>query len=135
MAAFEHINPAGLPPPPGGIYSHLVRAGDQLYVSGQLARDKEGNLVGLGDVAAQYRQVWANLQTALAAVGLGVEDLVKTTTYVVGEGNIAAMRVVRREMSSPNPPTSTMVVVAALAVPGALVEVDAIASFAAKSAS
>ena len=65
-------------------------------------------------------------------VGLGVEALVKTTTYVVGEDNIAAMRVVRRELSSPNPPTSTMVVVAALAVPGALVEVDAIASFAAK---
>jgi enamine deaminase RidA (YjgF/YER057c/UK114 family) len=122
-----HINPAGLAPPPGGIYTHVVKAGGTVYVSGQLARDREGRLLGEGDIGAQYRQVWANLQVALAEAGLGVAHLVKTTTYVVGEANIPLLRAVRQELKPQEPPTSTMVVVAALAVPGALVEVDAIA--------
>lgn len=123
----EHINPVGLASPPGGIYSHLVRAGSQLYVSGQLSRDQDGTLLGKGDVTSQYRQVWSNLKLALAAVGLSPEHLVKTTTYVVGVENIPALRAIRQELSPAAPPTSTMVVVAGLAVPGALVEVDAIA--------
>ena len=123
----EHINPVGLASPPGGIYSHLVRAGGQLYISGQLSRDQDGNLLGKGDVTSQYRQVWSNLKLALAAVGLSPEHLVKTTTYVVGVENIPALRAIRQELSPAAPPTSTMVVVAGLAVPGALVEVDAIA--------
>jgi enamine deaminase RidA (YjgF/YER057c/UK114 family) len=127
--SIEHINPKGLPPPPGGIYTHLVRAGDHLYISGQLARDGEGRLVGEGDAAAQYRQVWANLQVALADVGLGTQHLVKTTTYVVGEDNIPLLRAARKDLAGTDPPTSTMVVVAALAVRGALVEVDGIAVF------
>lgn len=125
--AIEHTNPSALPPPPGGIYSHVVKAGDHVYISGQLARDRSGNLIGHGDVVSQYRQVWANLGAALAAVGVGVEQLVKTTTYVVGEANIPLIRAVRQELSPPNPPASTMVIVAGLAVPHALVEVDAIA--------
>jgi len=125
----EHINPPGLASPPGGIYSHLVRAGAQLYISGQLSRDRDGTLLGKGDVASQYRQVWSNLTLALAAVGLSPEHLVKTTTYVVGAENIPALRAIRQELSPAEPPTSTMVVVAGLAVSGALVEVDAIASF------
>lgn len=123
----EHTNPSALPPPPGGIYSHVVKAGNHVYISGQLARDRSGALLGQGDVVAQYRQVWANLGVALAAAGAGVEHLVKTTTYVVGEANIPLIRGVRQELSPSSPPTSTMVIVGGLAVPHALVEVDAIA--------
>ena len=104
-----------------------VRAGAQLYISGQLSRDQDGTLLGKGDVTSQYRQVWSNLKLALAAVGLSPEHLVKTTTYVVGVENIPALRAIRQELSPAPPPTSTMVVVAGLAVSGALVEVDAIA--------
>ena len=123
----ERSNPPGLAAPPGGIYSHLVKAGGLLYISGQIARDVNGNLVGAGDIIAQYRQVWANLECALAGAGLNLGHLLKTTTYVVGEQNIPAMRQVRKELTPPEPPTSTMVVVAALAVAGALVEVEAVA--------
>lgn len=126
---FEHFNPGDLFAAPGAMYSHAVRAGAQLYLSGQVARDKEGKLVGEGDVVAQYRHVWASLGTVLAAAGLGYEHLVKTTTYVVGEANVPAIRAVRKELAPPKPPASTMLVLPALAIPGALVEVDAIAVF------
>jgi enamine deaminase RidA (YjgF/YER057c/UK114 family) len=128
----EYLNPAGLSAPPGAIYSHAVRvraASEMLYLSGQVARDAAGHLVGEGDVVAQYRQVWKNLGIALAAVGLRHDHLVKTTTYVVGEANIPAIRAVRKELAPAKAPTSTMLVVPALAIPGALVEVEGIAVF------
>lgn len=125
----KHLNPEGLFAPPGGMYSHAVRAGEHLYISGQVARDETGKLVGEGDIVAQYRHVWGSLGAVLSAAGLGFEHLVKTTTYVVGEANIPAIRAVRRELAPPKPPTSTMLVVPALAIAGALVEVDAIAIF------
>ena len=121
----EHLNPKGLVPPPGGIYSHVVKAGDHIYISGQLGRDANGTIAG--HIVAQYRQIWANLQIALASVGSDVDHLVATTTHVVGEENIPALREVRQELCPKNPPASTMVVVVALAASGALVEVDAIA--------
>ena len=127
----EYLNPPSLSAPPGAMYSQAVRvrAGETLYISGQVARDQAGKLVGEGDVVAQYRQVWNNVGLALAAVGLRHEHLVKTTTYVVGEANVPAIRAVRRELAPPKAPTSTMLVVAALAIPGALVEVEAVAAF------
>ena len=127
----KYLNPETLSAPPGGMYSQVVRvrAGEQLYISGQLARDVAGKIVGEGDVVAQYRQAWGNIGLALASVGLRFEHLVKTTTYVVGEANIPAIRAVRKELSRPNAPTSTMLVVPALAIPGALVEIEGIAMF------
>jgi enamine deaminase RidA (YjgF/YER057c/UK114 family) len=123
----EHLNPKELYPPPGGLYSHAVRVGDTVYVSGQLARDPQGTVVSPGDVIGQFRQVWSNLVVALNTAGCTPRDLVKTTTYVVGAENIAAIRRVRRELLPKKPPASTMVVVAGLADPQLLVEVDAIA--------
>jgi enamine deaminase RidA (YjgF/YER057c/UK114 family) len=127
----EYLNPPTLSVPPGAMYSQAVRvrAGEMLYISGQVARDPAGKLVGEGDVVAQYRQVWNNIGFALAAVGLRHEHLVKTTTYVVGEANIPPIRAVRKELAPANAPTSTMLVVPALAIPGALVEIEAIAAF------
>jgi len=127
----KYLNPKTLSAPPGGMYSHVVRvrAGEQLFISGQVARDQLGKLVGEGDVVAQYRQVWANVGFALAAVGLRHEHLVKTNTYVVGETNIPAIRAVRKELAPPRAPTSTMLVVPALAIAGALVEVEGVAVF------
>jgi enamine deaminase RidA (YjgF/YER057c/UK114 family) len=127
----EYLNPPTLSAPPGAMYSQAVRvsAGETLYISGQVARDQAGNLVGQGDVVAQYRQVWSNIGLALAAVGLRHEHLVKTTTYVVGEANIPPIRAVRKELAPAKAPTSTMLVVPALAIPGALVEIEAVAVF------
>lgn len=127
----EYLNPSSLSAPPGAMYSQAVRvsAGETLYISGQVARDQAGRLVGEGDVVAQYRQVWNNIGLALAAVGLRHEHLVKTTTYVVGEANIAPIRALRKELAPAKAPTSTMIVVPALAIPGALVEIEALAAF------
>jgi 2-iminobutanoate/2-iminopropanoate deaminase len=123
----QHLNPAALSPPPDGIYSHVVKVRDMVFISGQLARDRAGNPVSPGDIRGQYRQVWANLCAAVEAAGGTPANIVKTTTYVVGAENLPAMREVRRELGLQAPPTSTMIVVAALADPRYLVEVDAIA--------
>jgi enamine deaminase RidA (YjgF/YER057c/UK114 family) len=123
----QHLNPDDLSPPPGGIYSHVVVAGQTVYVSGQLARDGTGNLVGEGDAAVQYAQVWRNLLAALASAGAKPDDLVKTTTYVAGAAHLAAVREARVALGLTDPPASTMIVVAGLADPRFLVEVDAIA--------
>src|SRR5262245_25388060 len=67
------------------LYSHVVTvegAGKTVYVAGQLARDKSGNVVGAGDMRAQIRQVGENVKAALAAAGAGLADIVKTNTYV-----------------------------------------------------
>ena len=126
----EHSNPTDLSPPPKGVYSHLVAAsGKQLFIAGQLPRDKAGKLVGPNDIAAQYRQAWGNVLTALRAAGLGPEHLVKTTMFIVGESNLSGIRTVREEFLLPNPPAVTMVVVAGLAQPGALIEIEGIAVF------
>jgi enamine deaminase RidA (YjgF/YER057c/UK114 family) len=126
----QHSNPKDLVPPPAGVYSHSVSAGGkQLFISGQLPRDQAGNLVGPNDVAAQYRQAWGNMLIALRASGLGPEHLVKITMFVVGESNLAGIRTVRQEFLLPNPPAMTMVFVSALAQAGALIEIEAIATF------
>jgi enamine deaminase RidA (YjgF/YER057c/UK114 family) len=66
----ERSNPPELSPPPTGVYSHLVAAtGKLLFIAGQLPRDEAGKLVGHNDIAAQYRQAWRNILTALRAAG------------------------------------------------------------------
>jgi enamine deaminase RidA (YjgF/YER057c/UK114 family) len=123
----QYINPEELSSPPGGIYTHVVVTGRTIYVSGQLARDAAGNVIGEGDAIAQYRQAWSNVEHALAAVGATSRDIVKSTTFVVGPENIPDIRFVRQELLPPGPPASTMVVVAALADPRFLVEIEVIA--------
>ena len=76
----DFLNPAGLSSPVG--YTHIVTAtsGKQLFISGQVALDAEGRLVGRGDLSAQTRQVCENLKTALAAAGGSLADIVKITS-------------------------------------------------------
>jgi 2-iminobutanoate/2-iminopropanoate deaminase len=73
------------------LYSHVVVVEGRrtIFIAGQLARDRQGNVVGKGDMRAQIRQVGENLKAALAAAGASLNDLVKTTTYVtdIDEGS------------------------------------------------
>ena len=126
--AREYINPPDVAAPPGNLYNHVVKVGNTLYISGQVSWDLEGRTLHVGDVDGQLRQVWANLEKAMKAAGGSIKDLVKITTYVVGAENIGKMRQAR-EVLQPlgGRPASTMVVVAALAGPDLLVEVEAIA--------
>lgn len=123
----HYANPEGIFPPPPRMYSHVVKAGNSVYVSGQLPYDEAGNVVGEGDVAAQYRQAWDNVIVALRWAGASSRDVVKTTTYIVGTENVQAVRAVRQETNPQPPPASTLVAVAGLANPACLVEVEAVA--------
>ena len=116
---------------PMGTYSQAVRVetGDAvwIHVSGQIAIDLEGNLVGTGDVRAQTRQVFENLKAILAANGATFTDVVKIGTYLTTLEDLAGMREVRSEYLTAEPPASTAVQVVALVVPDALIEIDLVA--------
>jgi enamine deaminase RidA (YjgF/YER057c/UK114 family) len=111
------------------LYSHVVVAEGRrmIFVAGQLARDREGNVVGKGDMRAQLRQVGENIKAALAAAGATVGQIVKTTTYVTDIDELFKHVDVRAELFGPEPPTSTTVEVRRLAGPDFLVEIDVIA--------
>ena len=125
------LNPATLSKPPG--YSHVVEIagpGRIVYLAGQLGVDVEGKVVGApGDFRAQAEQTFENVKAALAAVGAGVEHIVKINTYMVDiEKHVLIFREVRnRHLNMAAPPASTAVGVPALARPGALSEIEAIA--------
>ncbi len=108
-------------------YTDAVRAGGLLFVSGCIAVDGAGALVGAGDVVAQARQVFANLQAVLAASGAGIGDVVKVTVFLTELADRAAVNTVRQEVFGSVRPASTLVEVSALAVPGARVEIEAVA--------
>jgi enamine deaminase RidA (YjgF/YER057c/UK114 family) len=111
------------------LYSHVVVASGKslVFIAGQLARDKDGQIVGAGDMARQIRQVGENLRTALAAAGLTAEDLVKTTTFVTDIDEFFKYAEVRAEIFGQNLPTSTTVEVRRLSHPDLMVEIEAIA--------
>jgi enamine deaminase RidA (YjgF/YER057c/UK114 family) len=113
-------------------YSHvaLVESGRQIHLSGQVAMNAAGEIVGKGDIAAQAEQVYANLAACLASAGAGFGDVFKMVTYVVDltPEKTAAIRAVRRRRFGDGPfPASTLVGVSALVHPDLLVEVEMIA--------
>jgi 2-iminobutanoate/2-iminopropanoate deaminase len=120
---------------PIGTYSQAVRVetGDAVWISisGQIAIDTEGNLVGPGDLRAQTRQVFENLNAILEANGATFADVVKIGTYLTTLDDLAGMREVRGEYLTAEPPASTAVQVVALVVPDAMIEVDLLAVVAA----
>ena len=101
--------------------------GNTIYVSGQVAYNAEGKLVGEGDMKAQTRQVFQNIQEILAAAGADIKDIIKINTYITDQSKFMDMLAVRSEIFGNTPPASTAVVVAGLAFPGLLIEVEAIA--------
>jgi enamine deaminase RidA (YjgF/YER057c/UK114 family) len=98
-----------------------------IYVSGQLAMDKDGNLVGPGDMKAQFVQVGENIKAVLAQAGAGLEDIVKMNTYVTDLGAFFTCMDVRGEYFGPGWPTSTSVEVSKLAHPEAMIEIEVVA--------
>ena len=108
-------------------FTDAVRAGNLLFVSGFVPVDGAGRLVGGDDVVAQVRQVFANLGAVLAAAGATFADVVKVTVYLTDIGDRARINPVRQEIFGDSRPASTLVEVSALVVPGAKVEIDAVA--------
>jgi enamine deaminase RidA (YjgF/YER057c/UK114 family) len=123
------VNPGGLPPP--RTYSHVaVATGTRMvFVAGQEPEDASGALVGPGDLAAQARQVFANLGVALAAAGARPDQVARITIYVVGHRPeyLDVIEEARAGLFGDHKPPDTLVGVQSLAQPGFLIEVDAIA--------
>jgi 2-iminobutanoate/2-iminopropanoate deaminase len=127
MTIFD--NPAGVPAPPPGRYSHVasIDIADRklLLLSGQIATDASGTLIGPDDMAAQAEVIFGNIGTILAAHGASFDHVVNIRTFLTDIGRIAEYGDVRRKRLNPDAlPTSTTVEVSRLFVPGALVEVE-----------
>jgi len=108
-------------------YSHVARAGNTLYIAGQVAKDKEGNLVGKGDVEAQVRQVYTNLKNILDEAGGNMQNIVKMTTFLTHYNYIETFRSVRDAFFQEPCPPNTLLFVESLALPDFMVEIEAIA--------
>lgn len=108
-------------------YTDAVRAGELLFVSGIVPVDEEGNLRGGNDVVEQARIVFEGLRSILAAAGAGPEDVVKVTIFLTDVDERPAINPVRQEFFGETRPASTLVEVSRLAIPGAKLEVEAVA--------
>ena len=128
----KRTNPPTLSTPTG--YTHVVEVSGPaktIYISGQIALDRNGNLVGGADMKAQAEQVFKNLEAALAAAGAKFSDVVKMNTYTTDMSQVQAVRDVRNRYFGNVTPASTLVQVVHLARPDLLLEVEAIAVVAA----
>jgi 2-iminobutanoate/2-iminopropanoate deaminase len=122
---YESFQPDGIYQP--ATYVHAMRAGNTLYVAGQVARDAEGVLVSPGDAAAQAKQVYHNLGVVLKSAGAPRESVVKVTTYLVDGADSKAVSNARLEFFGAHRPPHTGLVVVALGGPEVRVEVEVIA--------
>ena len=103
-----------------------VQVGELLYISGQVAQDNGGNLVGPGDGEAQTRHIMSRIQTIAEAAGATMGDVVKITTFLTDVAIYPDFSRVRAETFPTSPPASSTVIVAGLVRPEFLVEVEAI---------
>ncbi len=98
-----------------------------IYMSGQVALNFEGEIVGVGDIAAQTKQALENIKAVLETVGSGMNKVVKMTTYLTDMANAQQCSEVKSSFFGAPPPAETLVQISALALPDLLVEIDVIA--------
>ena len=104
-----------------------TKGGKLLFIAGQTASDKDGNVVGKGDIKAQTEQVYANIQAVLKKAGGTIDNLAMTTTYIVDRKYREGYNQVRMKQYKKKAPTSTLVIVKGLAHPDYLIEIAGIA--------
>ncbi len=121
----ERINPPGSTQPTA--YTHLVRVGNTLYISGQVASNEKGELIGKGDMQVQVKQVFENLKTVLASKGATFDNLVKITIFTVSIDEFRKAADIREKYTGGRAPASTLVEIDRLASPDYLVEIEGIA--------
>jgi enamine deaminase RidA (YjgF/YER057c/UK114 family) len=105
----------------------LAEGGKLLFIAGQTASDKDGNVVGKGDIEAQTHQVFKNLSAVLEEAGGSFDNLVMTTTYITDRKNREGYNRVRMQYYKTNSPTSTLVIITGLAHPDYLIEINGVA--------
>ena len=108
-------------------FTDAVQAGELLFVSGVVPVDAERRLVGGDDVAAQARAVFDNMAEILDAAGCSFADVVKLTVFLTDIADRPLVNPVREEVFGVTRPASTLVEVSALVIPGARIEVEAVA--------
>ena len=108
-------------------YSHAAQAGSTLYIAGQIAKDVDENLVGLGDIESQTRQVFTNLKNILEEAGGNLSNIVKMTTFLTHYNFMEGYRKVRSEFLSEPFPPNTLLIIESLALAEFMIEVEAIA--------
>lgn len=131
MSEITRGDPAGLANVRKTVYHHYIRVdkpSSLIFLSGQLARDGDGKLVGPGDMAEQTRQCIRNMRTVLEAAGGTLEDIVSIVVYTTDVRQFKEIVAARMEFFKDRLPTSTIVEVNHLADPGLLIEFQAIAA-------
>ncbi len=123
--AHEILKLKTVPPTVG--YSHAAKAGNTLYIAGQVAQDVDGNLVGQGDFEAQVRQVYTNLKNIVEESGGSLQNIVKMTTFLTHYNYIETYRNVRNQYFPEPCPPNTLLIIESLALPNYMIEVEAIA--------
>ena len=104
-----------------------VKLGDTIYLSGNVAFDNAGNVIGAGDVYVQSKQIFKNIEEALVSAGAAMTDVIKITTYLTDIAQYGEFGKARTEAFPNGVPASTAVAVSALVMPELLVEVEAVA--------
>lgn len=127
MTPLQRLRLPDLLPEPISHYTDAVIADGWIWISGTLALDASGALVGGDDVVAQAERVLENIQAVLEEAGAGFEDVVKVTVFLLRIEDRAAVNTMRQKFFGESRPASTLVEVSAFVVPGALVEIDAVA--------
>ena len=130
MSSVQRLRPPGLVSSPAFSHVAVVPPGaTTIYVGGQNSVDVDGSLVGAGDVAVQSSRAFANAKTALNAVGATIDDVVQwTVLFVDGVDIAAAYGAIAGDLAADGPALVTSARVAGLGVPGALVEIAAVAA-------
>ena len=124
----ENLFPEGLSKPTGHWTTvTTARPGKLVFVSGLTAKNDRGEIVGVGDVRSQTRQVCENLRAAMRAAGGSLADIMRVDVYIKDMTGFKDIHDIRREYFGPNPPASTMVAVAGFTHPDMLIEINAIA--------
>ena len=125
MASRRAVRPQGMRVNP--FFSPAIQADQFLFISGQAALDSQGKVVAPGNCAEQAEHIMQQMKTTLEAAGSSLDDVVKTTTFLTDAGDYASYNYVRSKYFSEDPPASSTVIVAALVVPGLVIEVEAVA--------
>ena len=126
--AIKRINPSSLGQPGG--YHHVVKDGKTIYLARQVARDRDGKTVGVGDASAQAEQVFRNIQAALESVGSDLGHILKMTTFMTHREDFPAYWAARSKFLTDDHalPASTLIFCSGLADPDFRIEIEAVAA-------
>ena len=126
--AIKRINPSSLGQPGG--YHHVVKDGKTIFLAGQVARDRDGKTVGVGDASAHAEQVFRNIQAALESVGSDLGHILKKTTFMTHREDFPAYWAARSKFLTDDDalPASTLILCSGLADPDFRIEIEAVAA-------